>query len=44
MQRKKQITIIKELMRQLDEKVNIDAGVQYRNPAKAYADKELEIW
>ncbi len=41
MQRKKQITIIKELMRQLDEKVNIDAGVQYRNPAKAYADREL---
>ena len=33
MKREKQITILKELMRQLDEKVNVDAGVQYRNQA-----------
>ena len=41
MKREKQISILKELMRQLDEKVNVDAGVQYRNPASSYTCKEL---
>ena len=41
MKRETQISILKELMRQLDEKVNVDAGVQYRNPASSYTCKDL---
>ncbi len=41
MQRATQIDILKELMRQLDEQVNIDAGVLYRNPTSAYTSPEL---
>jgi len=41
MNRDKQIRILAELMRQLDEQVNIDAGVQYRNPAEAYTSPAL---
>ena len=41
MQRTKQTEILKELFRQLDEQVNIDAGVQYRNPASAYTCPDL---
>jgi len=36
MEQQLQITILKELMRQLDEKVNVDAGVMYRNPTSVY--------
>ena len=41
MKRETQISILKELMRQLDEKVNVDAGVQYLNPASSYTCKDL---
>ncbi len=41
MQRARQIDILKELMRQLDEQVNIDAGVQYRNPVEAYTSPSI---
>lgn len=41
MQRTRQIEILKELMRQLDEQVNVDAGVMYRNPTEAYTSREL---
>lgn len=41
MQRDTQVRILKELMRQLDDDVNIDAGVQYRNPASAYTCPDL---
>ncbi len=41
MQRARQIGILKELMRQLDEQVNIDAGVQYRNPVEAYTSPSI---
>ncbi len=30
-------------MRQLDEQVNVDAGVLYRNPASAYTSAELAV-
>ncbi len=36
-----QVKIIKELMRQLDEGKNVDAGVQFRNPTKAYTCPEI---
>jgi phenylpropionate dioxygenase-like ring-hydroxylating dioxygenase large terminal subunit len=36
-----QVTILKELMGQLDEGKNIDAGVQYRMPTTAYVCPEL---
>lgn len=44
-----QVTIIKELMAQLDEGRNIDAGVQYRMPTDSYvsaemADRELQAF
>lgn len=41
MQRQTQLEILRELLRQLDNKVNIDAGVQYRNPAQSYTCPEL---
>lgn len=41
MQREKQLEILRELLRQLDEQVNIDAGVQYRNPASSYTCPDL---
>lgn len=39
--KREQIRILKELLRQLDEKVNVDAGVQLRNPIQAYTDPAL---
>jgi len=36
MQHHTQVTILQELMRQLDAGQNIDAGVQYRMPTKDY--------
>lgn len=36
-----QVRIMKELLRQLDEKVNVDAGVQYRNPTSSYTCPDL---
>jgi len=41
MQQETKIGIIRELKRQLDEKVNIDAGVQYRNPASSYTCPDM---
>ena len=41
MQRNKQLEILRELMRQLDEHVNVDAGVQYRNPTDVYTNTDL---
>ena len=41
MQRQTQLEILAELLRQLDNSVNIDAGVQYRNPAQSYTCPEL---
>ena len=41
MQRQTQLEILRELLRQLDNKVNIDAGVQYRNPAQSYTCPDL---
>ena len=41
MKRKIQLEVIRELIRQLDEEENIDAGVQYRNPVSAYTCPEL---
>jgi len=44
-----QTRILKELLRQLDEGVNVDAGVQLKNPAAAYtcadqADREWQMF
>lgn len=36
-----QVDILKELMCQIDEKKNMDAGVQYKVPTSIYADPEL---
>ena len=36
-----QVNILKELMRQIDEGKNIDAGVQYKVPTSIYADRDL---
>ena len=41
MKREVEIGILKELMRQLDEKKNIDAGVMYRNPTEVYTSREI---
>lgn len=41
MQRDRQLEILRELLRQLDEQVNIDAGVRYRNPVSSYTCPEL---
>ncbi len=46
MQKRDQIRILRELLRQLDEKVNVDAGVQLKNPTDDYTDRALatEEW
>ena len=36
MKRETEIAILEELIRQLDEKRNVDAGVMYRNPTEVY--------
>ena len=36
-----QVSILKELMSQLDEGRNADAGVMFRNPTSVYTDPEL---
>ncbi len=36
-----QVSILKELMRQLDDGKNVDAGIQFRNPTSAYTCKDL---
>jgi len=36
-----QVSILKELMSQLDEGRNVDAGVMLRNPTEVYVDREL---
>ncbi len=41
MQRTTQIRILKELMHQLDEKKNVDAGCQVKNPTRSYVCPEL---
>ena len=41
MDQAKQISILKELMRQIDSGANADAGVQYKVPTSIYADREL---
>ncbi len=38
-----QVRILKELMRQLDEGKNVDAGVQYRMPTTSYVCKEQAL-
>lgn len=37
----KQVAILRELMRQLDSKENIDAGVMYKNPTSVYRCPEI---
>ena len=41
MKHEKQVEILKELMRQVDEGKNIDAGVQYKMPTSAYVCPEI---
>ncbi|MCZ6644396.1 MAG: aromatic ring-hydroxylating dioxygenase subunit alpha [Gammaproteobacteria bacterium] len=41
MEKATQIRLLKELLRQLDEKVNVDAGVQLKIPTSAYVSPEL---
>lgn len=41
MKQELQVVILKELMQQLDDGKNIDAGVQYRMPTSAYACPEI---
>ena len=41
MEQQTKIRILRELLRQLDEKVNVDAGVQLKNPAEAYTSVQL---
>ena len=41
MKQAKQVEILKELMRQVDEGKNIDAGVQYKMPTSAYVCPEI---
>ena len=41
MQRSTEVRLLKELMRQLDAGVNIDAGVQLKIPASAYTCPDL---
>jgi phenylpropionate dioxygenase-like ring-hydroxylating dioxygenase large terminal subunit len=36
-----QVRVIKELFRQLDNDISVDAGVQLRNPTSSYTDKAL---
>ncbi len=41
-----QVSLLKELLRQLDEDVNVDAGVQYRSPTAPYTfpDQAQKEW
>jgi phenylpropionate dioxygenase-like ring-hydroxylating dioxygenase large terminal subunit len=41
MKREVELSILDQLLRQLDEKKNIDAGVMYRNPTSAYTCTEV---
>lgn len=41
MDQKKQVSILKELLRQIDSGANADAGVQYKVPTSIYADRDL---
>jgi phenylpropionate dioxygenase-like ring-hydroxylating dioxygenase large terminal subunit len=41
MEHEAQVAIIKDLLRMLDDNVNVDAGVQMRNPISTYTCKEL---
>ena len=41
MKRDTQIRILKELMQQLDQKKNVDAGAQLRNPTRSYVCPDL---
>ena len=41
MKREVELSILDELLRQLDEKKNVDAGVMYRNPTSAYTCKDV---
>jgi len=41
MKHDKQVEILTELMRQIDAKVNIDAGVRYRMPTASYHDPDI---
>ena len=41
MKREVELSILRELLRQLDEKKNIDAGVMYKNPTSVYTSPEV---
>ena len=41
MNRETEVIILKELLRQLDEGKNVDAGVRYRIPTDSYVNPEL---
>ena len=41
MEHSKQIKILSELIRQLDEKANVDAGVILQNPTSVYTCPDL---
>lgn len=41
MRQETKVEILTELMRQLDNKVNIDAGIQYTNPASSYTCTDM---
>ncbi len=41
MQHDRQVSILKELLRQLDAQVNVDAGVQFKNPTSFYTSPDL---
>lgn len=41
MQQQQEVIILKELLRQLDEGKNVDAGVRYRVPTESYVNAEL---
>lgn len=41
MDQEKQVSILKELLRQIDSGANADAGVQYKVPSSIYADRDL---
>jgi hypothetical protein len=41
MKRDVELSILDELLRQLDEEKNVDAGVMYRNPTSAYTCTEV---
>jgi len=41
MDQNKQVSILRELMRQIDSKENVDAGVMYKNPTSVYCCPEI---